>query len=71
MPEATKRKYFIPGGGGQRGYIPFATEVAKGVQHRDLKEFRRIARELPSRSNPSSASNIACGLGVSTYPPIP
>ncbi len=47
LPEETKRKYFIPGGGGQRAYTPFATEVAKGAKARDLKEFWHVARELP------------------------
>ena len=47
LPEATKRKYFIPGGGGQRAYTPFATEVAKGAKAKDLKEFWHVARELP------------------------
>jgi isopenicillin N synthase-like dioxygenase len=47
LPEEAKRKYFIPGGGGQRAYTPFATEVAKGAKARDLKEFWHVARELP------------------------
>lgn len=47
LPEDTKRKYFIPGGGGQRAYTPFATEVAKGAKAKDLKEFWHVARELP------------------------
>jgi isopenicillin N synthase-like dioxygenase len=47
LPDATKRGYFIPGGGGQRAYTPFATEVAKGAKAKDLKEFWHVARELP------------------------
>jgi isopenicillin N synthase-like dioxygenase len=47
LPDATKRRYFIPGGGGQRAYTPFATEVAKGAKAKDLKEFWHVARELP------------------------
>ena len=47
LPEETKRKYFIPDGGGQRAYTPFATEVAKGAKAKDLKEFWHVARELP------------------------
>jgi isopenicillin N synthase-like dioxygenase len=47
LPEETKRRYFIPGGGGQRAYTPFATEVAKGAKAKDLKEFWHVARELP------------------------
>jgi len=47
LPDATKRSYYIPGGGGQRAYTPFATEVAKGAKAKDLKEFWHVARELP------------------------
>jgi isopenicillin N synthase-like dioxygenase len=46
LPDETKRGYFIPGGGGQRAYTPFATEVAKGAKAKDLKEFWHVAREL-------------------------
>ncbi|GAL61666.1 oxidoreductase [Algibacter lectus] len=35
----TKRKYEIPGIGGQRGYISFGKESAKGKKEGDLKEF--------------------------------
>lgn len=47
LPDETKRAYFIPGGGGQRAYTPFATEVAKGAKAKDLKEFWHVGRELP------------------------
>jgi isopenicillin N synthase-like dioxygenase len=46
LPEATKRGYFAPGGGGARGYTPFKTEIAKGASHVDLKEFWHVGREL-------------------------
>jgi len=46
LPEPVKRSYFIPGGGGQRAYTPFATEVAKGARAKDLKEFWHVGREL-------------------------
>lgn len=39
LPEAVKRNYHQPGGGGQRGYTPFGVETAKGAEHFDLKEF--------------------------------
>lgn len=48
LPEDVKRRYFVPGGGGQRAYTPFATEVAKGATAKDLKEFWHVARELPA-----------------------
>jgi isopenicillin N synthase-like dioxygenase len=48
LPEETKRGWFVPGGGGARGYTPFKTEIAKGAAHVDLKEFWHIGRELPA-----------------------
>ena len=39
LPEETKRKYEIPGIGGQRGYTSFGKEHAKGRKEGDLKEF--------------------------------
>jgi isopenicillin N synthase-like dioxygenase len=47
LPEETKRKYYVEGGGGQRGYTPFGIETAKGATHRDLKEFWHLGRDLP------------------------
>jgi isopenicillin N synthase-like dioxygenase len=47
LPDATKRAYHQPGGGGQRGYTPFGVETAKGAQAHDLKEFWHIGRDLP------------------------
>lgn len=47
LPDAVKRAYHVPGGGGQRGYTPFGVETAKGASAVDLKEFWHVARELP------------------------
>ena len=47
LPEEVKRKYFIEGGGGARGYTPFGIETAKGAQAHDLKEFWHVGRDLP------------------------
>src|SRR5918998_1026587 len=47
LPEDTKRKYHIAGGGGARGYTPFGIETAKGATAFDLKEFWHVGRELP------------------------
>src|SRR5262245_32985124 len=33
LSEAEKRGYYVPGGGGARGYTPFKTEIAKGASH--------------------------------------
>jgi isopenicillin N synthase-like dioxygenase len=46
LPEEEKRRYFVEGGGGARGYTPFKTEIAKGATHVDLKEFWHVGREL-------------------------
>jgi isopenicillin N synthase-like dioxygenase len=46
LPDAEKRRYQVPGGGGARGYTPFGIETAKGAQHHDLKEFWHVGREL-------------------------
>lgn len=45
-PDAEKRGYFVEGGGGARGYTPFKTEIAKGANYVDLKEFWHVGREL-------------------------
>ena len=39
LPTETKKKYEIPGIGGQRGYVSFGKESAKGKKVGDLKEF--------------------------------
>ena len=39
LPVAIKEKYEIPGIGGQRGYVSFGKESAKGKKEGDLKEF--------------------------------
>ncbi len=39
LPINTKESYEIPGIGGQRGYISFGKESAKGKKEGDLKEF--------------------------------
>jgi len=46
LPEDVKRRYHIAGGAGQRGYIPFGVEAAKGADKVDLKEFWHVGREL-------------------------
>ncbi|MBL8543586.1 MAG: isopenicillin N synthase family oxygenase [Hyphomonadaceae bacterium] len=47
LPEDVKRRYHIAGGAGQRGYVPFGVEAAKGAAKVDLKEFWHVGRELP------------------------
>ena len=39
LPLDVKKKYEVPGIGGQRGYVSFGKESAKGRKEGDLKEF--------------------------------
>lgn len=39
LPVEVKRKYEVPGIGGQRGYVSFGKESAKGKKEGDLKEY--------------------------------
>jgi isopenicillin N synthase-like dioxygenase len=55
LPEEAKRRYLVPGGGGQRGYTPFGTEIARDAEASDLKEFWHVGRDLPPGS-PLAAS---------------
>ena len=48
LSEDVKRRYWIEGGAGQRGYIPFGKEAAKGADKVDLKEFWHVGRDLPA-----------------------
>lgn len=50
LTEGEKRRYHLAGGGGQRGYTPFGTEIAKGAARHDLKEFWHVGREAPEGS---------------------
>ena len=50
LPEESKKRYHLEGGGGARGYTPFGVETAKGAQYSDLKEFWHIGREIADDS---------------------
>ena len=50
LPLETKKKYAIPGIGGQRGYVGFKEETAKGFKKGDLKEFWHFGQDLPENS---------------------
>ena len=45
LPEAQKRIFHDPQGHGARGYTPFGTEIAKGAEVHDLKEFWHVGRD--------------------------
>ncbi len=47
LPTEVKQAY-IANNGGQRGYVAFGLETAKGAQHADLKEFWHVGRDLPA-----------------------
>ena len=50
LPVETKQKYEIPGIGGQRGYVGFGKETAKGFKKADLKEFWHFGQYLSEDS---------------------
>jgi isopenicillin N synthase-like dioxygenase len=60
LPEAVKRRYHVQDGAGQRGYVPFGMEAAKGADKVDLKEFWHVGRELPEghRYRPMMPHNL-------------
>ena len=51
LPLEKKAKYEIEGGGGQRGYISFGKEHAKGKKEGDLKEFWHFGQEASADAN--------------------
>jgi len=50
LPLAIKEKYEIPGIGGQRGYVSFGKEHAKGRSAGDLKEFWHFGQYVDADS---------------------
>jgi isopenicillin N synthase-like dioxygenase len=50
LPVAVKQKYEIPGIGGQRGYVSFGKESAKGRKEGDLKEFWHFGQYVDKAS---------------------
>jgi len=51
LPEAVKERYEIEGLAGQRGYISFGKEHAKGKKEGDLKEFWHFGQEPSADAN--------------------
>ncbi len=51
LPEAVKESYEIEGLAGQRGYISFGKEHAKGKKEGDLKEFWHFGQEVSEDAN--------------------
>jgi isopenicillin N synthase-like dioxygenase len=50
LPLEVKEKYEIPGIGGQRGYVSFGKEHAKGRKEGDLKEFWHFGQYVDQNS---------------------
>ncbi|WP_420553655.1 isopenicillin N synthase family dioxygenase [Tenacibaculum aiptasiae] len=50
LPTEVKEKYEIPGIGGQRGYVSFGKESAKGKKEGDLKEFWHFGQYVDADS---------------------
>ncbi len=46
LPNETKLRYHVPGGGGARGYTAYRVEKAKDAIDPDLKEFFHVGPEL-------------------------
>ncbi len=51
LPDATKLRYEVAGGAGQRGYTRVGVETAKGRTRPDRKEFWHVGREV-ARGHP-------------------
>jgi isopenicillin N synthase-like dioxygenase len=51
LPDSVKRSYEIEGLGGQRGYVSFGKEHAKGKKEADLKEFWHFGQEPDEDAN--------------------
>lgn len=66
LPTETKQKYEIPGIGGQRGYVSFGKESAKGKKEGDLKEFWHFGQYV--ENNPALESEYPENVIVEELP---
>ncbi|TYB76331.1 isopenicillin N synthase family dioxygenase [Bizionia myxarmorum] len=66
LPLETKQKYEIEGIGGQRGYISFGKESAKGKKEGDLKEFWHFGQFV--EDNPKLEAEYPRNVGVAELP---
>lgn len=62
LPVETKQKYEIPGIGGQRGYVSFGKESAKGKKEGDLKEFWHFGQYV--ENNPKLEEEYPANVSV-------
>ncbi|MEM6515583.1 MAG: 2-oxoglutarate and iron-dependent oxygenase domain-containing protein [Bacteroidota bacterium] len=66
LPVETKRKYEIDGIGGQRGYVSFGKESAKGKKEGDLKEFWHFGQYVDD--DPERAKQYPDNVTVAEIP---
>jgi isopenicillin N synthase-like dioxygenase len=66
LPLEIKHKYEIPGIGGQRGYVSFGKESAKGKKEGDLKEFWHFGQYV--EDNPKLAQEYPDNVEVGELP---
>jgi isopenicillin N synthase-like dioxygenase len=66
LPVDVKRKYEIPGIGGQRGYVSFGKESAKGKKEGDLKEFWHFGQYV--ENNPKLEAEYPKNVEVEELP---
>lgn len=66
LPLATKKQYEIPGIGGQRGYVSFGKEHAKGRSEGDLKEFFHFGQYV--EDNPELEQSYPANVLVEELP---
>ncbi|MEZ4803189.1 MAG: 2-oxoglutarate and iron-dependent oxygenase domain-containing protein [Gelidibacter sp.] len=66
LPLEVKEKYEIPGIGGQRGYISFGKESAKGKKEGDLKEFWHFGQYV--EDDPKRAKEYPANVTVTELP---
>lgn len=66
LPLEVKEKYEVPGIGGQRGYISFGKESAKGKKEGDLKEFWHFGQYV--ENNPALEKEYPANVVVKELP---
>lgn len=66
LPLEIKHKYEIPGIGGQRGYVSFGKESAKGKKEGDLKEFWHFGQYV--ENNPALEAEYPANVEVEELP---
>ena len=66
LPVETKRGYEVPGIGGQRGYISFGKESAKGKKEGDLKEFWHFGQFV--ENDPKLEAEYPANVSVKELP---